>query len=90
MYFRTQAYYDLAPWRGTLADDGGALMNQAIHSVDLMLWLLGPAAQLSAFTTTQTHDIEAEDMAVVSGKFEQEGFFISRLRPASSLGFNPA
>ena len=43
-WFRTQEYYDSGAWRGTWElDGGGALMNQAIHSVDLLLWLMGPA-----------------------------------------------
>src|SRR4030095_2858646 len=41
-YYRSQEYYDSADWRGTIAEDGGALMNQSIHSVDLMLWVGGP------------------------------------------------
>ena len=42
-WFRTQEYYDSGAWRGTWAlDGGGALMNQAIHSVDLLTWLMGP------------------------------------------------
>jgi UDP-N-acetyl-2-amino-2-deoxyglucuronate dehydrogenase len=63
-YFRTQEYYDTAKWRGTVADDGGALMNQAIHAVDLLLWFGGPAREVYGRVATQTHRIEAEDLAV--------------------------
>jgi len=63
-YFRPQSYYDTAAWRGTNADDGGALMNQGIHLVDLMLWLGGRARRVSAQMATQLHQIEAEDLAV--------------------------
>lgn len=63
-YYRTQEYYDSADWRGTIAEDGGALMNQSIHSVDLMLWLAGPAREVFGRTATQTHKMEAEDLAL--------------------------
>ena len=54
-WYRSQAYYDSGDWRGTWAlDGGGALMNQAIHSVDLLLWLMGPVKQISAMTDTLT------------------------------------
>ena len=63
-YYRSQEYYDSADWRGTIAEDGGALMNQSIHSVDLMLWLGGPASEVVGRTATQTHRMEAEDLAL--------------------------
>ncbi len=71
-WFRTQEYYDSGQWRGTWAlDGGGALMNQAIHSVDLLTWLMGPVAELSAHTSTLAHErIEVEDVATASLKFE--------------------
>ncbi|NCB32220.1 MAG: Gfo/Idh/MocA family oxidoreductase, partial [Clostridia bacterium] len=48
-YFRTQAYYDSAAWRGTWAmDGGGALMNQGIHGVDVFRYLMGPVRSLYA------------------------------------------
>lgn len=63
-YWRSPAYYAVSPWRGTWAmDGGGALMNQGIHGVDLLLYLLGPVIRLSALTKTQTHAIETEDTA---------------------------
>ena len=70
-WFRTQEYYDSGAWRGTWElDGGGALMNQAIHSVDLLTWLMGPVAEISAFTGTLAHDrIEVEDAAVASLRF---------------------
>jgi predicted dehydrogenase len=71
-WYRSQEYYDSGAWRGTWAlDGGGALMNQAIHSVDLLLWLMGPVAEISAMTSTMTHErIEVEDVAVATLKFE--------------------
>lgn len=67
---RNQAYYDQAAWRGTKAMDGGVLMNQAIHNLDLLLWLMGPAAELKAYTATRFRDIECEDVAVAVLTFE--------------------
>ncbi|MDX2021316.1 MAG: Gfo/Idh/MocA family oxidoreductase [Deltaproteobacteria bacterium] len=69
-FHRPQAYYDSAPWRGTEAEDGGALMNQAIHSVDLLLWLCGPATKVYAECATQMHAMEAEDLAVVVAQLQ--------------------
>lgn len=71
-WFRTQEYYDQGQWRGTWAlDGGGALMNQAIHSVDLLTWLMGPVAELTAQTATLAHQrIEVEDVATASLRFE--------------------
>lgn len=63
-FFRSQEYYDSAGWRGTIAMDGGALMNQGIHSIDLMLWLAGPAVRVIGKTATQAHKIEAEDLGL--------------------------
>lgn len=70
-WFRTQDYYDSGAWRGTWElDGGGALMNQAIHNVDLLQWVMGPLQEISAFTSTLSHDrIEVEDTAVASVRF---------------------
>jgi predicted dehydrogenase len=71
-WFRDQAYYDSAPWRGTLAlDGGGALMNQGIHAIDALLHLAGPVKFLRAITGCLAHErIEVEDSAVVLLEFE--------------------
>jgi predicted dehydrogenase len=70
-WFRTQEYYDSGAWRGTWKlDGGGALMNQAVHSVDLLLWFMGPAVEVSAIAATLAHQrIEVEDVAVATVKF---------------------
>ncbi len=70
-WWRTQEYYDEGGWKGTLAlDGGGALMNQAIHNVDLLLWMMGPAASVCGFTATLAHErIEVEDTAVAAIRF---------------------
>ena len=65
-WWRSQEYYDEGGWKGTKAlDGGGALMNQAIHNVDLLLWMMGEVSQISGFTATLAHErIEVEDTAV--------------------------
>lgn len=63
---RPQSYYDSASWRGTRDLDGGALMNQASHYVDLLQWLFGPVERVSAFTQTLARKIEVEDTAAVT------------------------
>jgi predicted dehydrogenase len=68
-WYRTQAYYDSAPWRGTWAMDGGAMLNQGIHYADLLLWCLGPAAEVTALCATQAHEIEVEDTALAIVRF---------------------
>lgn len=63
---RPQAYYDSAAWRGTWEMDGGALMNQSSHYVDLLDWLIGPIADVQAMTGTLARDIEVEDSGVMN------------------------
>ena len=68
-WYRSQGYYDSAPWRGTWALDGGSLMNQGIHYVDLLRWSMGPLAEVMAVCTTQTHQVEVEDATLAVLKF---------------------
>ncbi|HEY6297417.1 MAG TPA: Gfo/Idh/MocA family oxidoreductase [Streptosporangiaceae bacterium] len=68
-WYRTQAYYDSAAWRGTDAMDGGSLMNQGIHYVDLLRWCMGPVTEVAALCATQTHQIEVEDTALAALRF---------------------
>ncbi|HEC85179.1 MAG: gfo/Idh/MocA family oxidoreductase [Candidatus Parabeggiatoa sp. nov. 2] len=63
---RPQAYYDSAKWRGTWEFDGGALMNQASHYVDLLDWLIGPVESVQTMTGTLARNIEVEDTAVMN------------------------
>ncbi len=63
---RPQSYYDGAAWRGTWEFDGGALMNQASHYVDLLDWLIGPVDSVQAMTGTLARRIEVEDTAVLN------------------------
>ncbi|HIE43867.1 MAG TPA: Gfo/Idh/MocA family oxidoreductase [Candidatus Omnitrophica bacterium] len=71
-WYRTQAYYDSGDWRGTWKlDGGGALMNQAIHAVDFLQWMMGEVDSLFAYTGLLAHErIEVEDTAVASLKFK--------------------
>src|SRR5437868_11257910 len=63
-WYRPPSYYAGSRWRGTRAlDGGGALMNQGVHTVDLLLWLFGPVRRVAARTATALHAIEVEDTA---------------------------
>ena len=70
-WFRTQEYYDSAAWRGTWdKEGGGALINQAIHTIDLLQWFMGEVDSLYALIDTAIHKIEVEDVAVAVLKFK--------------------
>ena len=69
---RPQRYYDMAPWRGTFAMDGGALTNQGIHHVDLLRHLGGEVKSISAVMRTLGAEIEVEDAAVGMMKYSKE------------------
>jgi UDP-N-acetyl-2-amino-2-deoxyglucuronate dehydrogenase len=70
-WYRSQAYYDSGAWRGTWElDGGGALMNQAIHSVDMLAWLMGPVVEVRAKTALVAHErIAVEDVALATVEF---------------------
>jgi predicted dehydrogenase len=70
-WYRTQKYYDSGAWRGTWElDGGGALMNQAVHSIDLLCWMMGDVLEVTAHTATLAHErIAVEDVAVATLKF---------------------
>ncbi|MDN5312643.1 MAG: UDP-N-acetyl-2-amino-2-deoxyglucuronate dehydrogenase [Thermoanaerobacteraceae bacterium] len=67
---RNDAYYSSSPWRGTWEYDGGAFMNQAIHVIDILLWLMGPVARVYAETGTFLKKIEAEDAGAAVLRFK--------------------
>lgn len=73
-WHRDKNYYDQAPWRGTWAQDGGCLMNQSIHNIDLLQWMMGPAEAVFAYTATNARAIEGEDAAVAVLKFKNGAF----------------
>lgn len=68
-WHRPQSYYDQDKWRGTWEFDGGALMNQASHYVDLLHWLIGPVESISASLATISRNIEVEDTASLQFKW---------------------
>ena len=69
-WYRPPSYYEQSRWRGTQAlDGGGALMNQGIHTVDLLLWLFGPVRRVTAKAGALLHAIEVEDTAVAVLEF---------------------
>ncbi len=69
---RNQDYYTQAPWRGTWAQDGGCLMNQCIHGIDLLRWMMGDAVdEIYGVTKQQFHDyLECEDIGMAVVKFK--------------------
>lgn len=69
---RNKGYYDHAPWRGTWAQDGGALMNQCIHGIDLLRWMMGDEIEeIYGVTRQQFHDyLEVEDVGMAVIKFK--------------------
>ncbi|MEM1607168.1 MAG: Gfo/Idh/MocA family oxidoreductase [Candidatus Bathyarchaeia archaeon] len=70
-WFRGQEYYSESPWRGRWATEGGgALINQAIHTIDLLIWIMGKPKYLWAQTDTFAHKIEVEDVAAAIIRFE--------------------
>lgn len=68
-WFRPQSYYEDG-WHGTWAMDGGALMNQSIHHIDALQWLMGEVESVFAYTDTLAHQMEAEDVGVAVVKFK--------------------
>src|SRR4051812_36603267 len=69
-WWRSQAYYDSAGWRGTRELDGGALLNQGIHTIDLLVWFLGIPVEVFAWTGQLAHErIGVEDPAVATLRF---------------------
>jgi predicted dehydrogenase len=88
-WFRTQQYYDSGAWRGTWAlDGGGALMNQAIHSVDLLTWLMGPVMEVCAQTAQLIHErIEVEDAAVATLRFVNGALGVIEATTAAYPGY---
>lgn len=71
---RDQKYYDAAKWRGTWAQDGGVLMNQSIHNIDLLQWMMGQPTEVYAYTATRLRNIEAEDVAAAILRFKNGAF----------------
>ena len=68
-WYRPQSYYE-DDWHGTIAMDGGALMNQSIHHIDALQWFMGPVRSVQAYSATLAHQMEAEDVGVAVVRFQ--------------------
>lgn len=88
-WYRAQSYYDEGGWRGTRRwDGGGALMNQSIHAVDLLQWLVGMPAEVSAFTARVGHTgIEVEDTAAAALRFPGGGLGVIEASTSAWPGY---
>lgn len=70
-YYRSKEYYASSPWKGTKKfDGGGALMNQGIHGIDILQYIVGDVVDVQGQVRTLSHDIEVEDTAVATVVFE--------------------
>ncbi|MCU1527370.1 MAG: oxidoreductase [Frondihabitans sp.] len=89
-WWRSQGYYDSGDWRGTWAlDGGGALMNQGVHTVDLLVWMLGRPVEISAQTALLAHEkIEVEDVAVATVRFESGALAVIHATTAAYPGLS--
>lgn len=87
-WWRGQNYYDSGAWRGTWADDGGgAVMNQGVHTVDLLLWYLGRPVEINAQTAMLAHErVEVEDTAVATLTFESGALAVLHATTAAYPG----
>ena len=87
-WYRPPEYYAKSRWRGTLAlDGGGALMNQGIHTIDLLLWLLGDVSSVQARVATQLHSIESEDTATALLEFASGAIGVFHATTAAYPGY---
>ncbi|HDQ72813.1 MAG TPA: Gfo/Idh/MocA family oxidoreductase [Chloroflexi bacterium] len=87
-YHRSQAYFDQADWRGTWAmDGGGVLMNQGIHLVDLMVWMMGDPVSVEAYADTLRRAIEVEDTLAATLRFANGALATITATTTASPGF---
>lgn len=87
-WYRPPEYYGQSRWRGTLAlDGGGALINQAVHTVDLLLWLLGEVVHVQSRTATALHAIEGEDTAIAILEFASGALGVLAATTAAYPGY---
>jgi predicted dehydrogenase len=88
-WWREQSYYDSAGWRGTRALDGGVTMNQAIHTIDLLVWLLGRPEEVFAYTDLLAHErVEVEDVAVACVRFASGALAVLHATTAAYPGLS--
>jgi UDP-N-acetyl-2-amino-2-deoxyglucuronate dehydrogenase len=87
-WYRPPEYYGASGWRGTMAlEGGGALINQAVHTVDLLLWLLGDVLRVQSRTARVLHAIEAEDTALAILKFRSGALGVLQATTAAYPGY---
>ena len=87
-WYRPPEYYRNSRWRGTLAlDGGGALINQGIHTIDLILWLLGDVARVQSCAATLLHAIEAEDTVTATLEFTSGALGVFHATTAAYPGY---
>lgn len=88
-YWRDESYFKVSPWRGTFKmDGGGALMNQGIHGIDIMHYLLGAPKLLTAKVKTLVHNIETEDTAVAAVEYPSGALGVIEASTSSNPGFD--
>jgi len=87
-WWRDPSYYASSAWRGTRDLEGGAvLINQAIHSIDLLQWLAGPIRQVTGRVATAVHQIEMEDVALATVEFVSGAFGVVEASTATYPGY---
>jgi UDP-N-acetyl-2-amino-2-deoxyglucuronate dehydrogenase len=87
-WYRSQAYYDSAGWRGTWElDGGGAFINQGVHYADLVCWLCGPPEVLSATCAALAHHIDVEDVALALLRFGEGGLGVLEVTTCAYPGY---
>jgi UDP-N-acetyl-2-amino-2-deoxyglucuronate dehydrogenase len=87
-WYRPPEYYANSRWRGTRElDGGGALINQGVHTIDLLLWLFGDVSRVRAHTATQLHSMEAEDTATAILEFSSGALGIFQATTAAYPGY---
>lgn len=89
-WWRSQEYYDSGQWRGTWElDGGGAVMNQGVHTVDLLVWFLGRPVEIVAQTALLAHErVEIEDIAVATVRFESGALAVIHATTAAYPGIS--
>lgn len=87
-YYRTPEYYSNSNWRGSTSLDGGVLMNQGIHGIDLIEYIIGPIKEVKGKTGTLVHSIEAPDTAVAILEFECGALGIIEASTCAYPGFS--
>jgi UDP-N-acetyl-2-amino-2-deoxyglucuronate dehydrogenase len=87
-WYRPPEYYSGSRWRGTITlDGGGAVINQAVHTLDLLLWLLGDVVRVQARTATALHAIEVEDTAIAVLEFGSGALGVIQATTAAYPGY---